>query len=60
MIRTLLSSLALAAVSIQAANWPQFRGPDGNGHSDSRALPLVWNETNHVAWKTPIHDKGWS
>jgi outer membrane protein assembly factor BamB len=41
-------------------NWPQFRGPDGQGHSDASRLPLAWSETEHVRWKTPIHDKGWS
>src|SRR5499427_1573841 len=41
-------------------NWPQFRGPEGTGHSDARDLPLNWSETNNVVWKTPIHDRGWS
>lgn len=41
-------------------NWPQFRGPEGNGHSDSRGLPLEWSESKNVVWKTPIHDRGWS
>src|SRR5687767_5173026 len=41
-------------------NWPQFRGPDGTGHSDSRGLPLHWSETRNVIWKIPIHDRGWS
>ena len=41
-------------------NWPQFRGPEGTGHSDARGLPLNWSETNNVVWKTPIHDRGWS
>ncbi len=40
--------------------WPQFRGPDGTGHSDSRGLPLQWSETRNVVWKTAIHDRGWS
>src|SRR2546426_3965295 len=39
---------------------PQFRGPEGTGHSDARDLPLNWSETNNVVWKTPIHDRGWS
>jgi len=43
-----------------AANWPQFRGPDGTGHSDARGLPLHWSETRNVVWKTAIHDRGWS
>jgi outer membrane protein assembly factor BamB len=41
-------------------NWPQFRGPEGNGHSDARGLPLHWSESRNVVWKTPIHDRGWS
>jgi len=43
-----------------AENWPQFRGPDGNGHSDAHGLPVHWSETRNVVWKTPIHDRGWS
>ena len=41
-------------------DWPQFRGPDGNGHSDARDLPQTWSETQNVVWKTAIHDRGWS
>lgn len=43
-----------------AENWPQFRGPDGTGHSDARGLPLNWSESKNVVWKTAIHDRGWS
>lgn len=39
--------------------WPQFRGPDGQGHAP-RPLPLQWSETENVTWKTEIHDRGWS
>ena len=55
----LLLTLA-CAVMRGAENWPQFRGPDGTGHSDSRGLPLQWSETRNVLWKTAIHDRGWS
>jgi outer membrane protein assembly factor BamB len=41
-------------------NWPQFRGPAGDGHADARGLPVKWSETENVRWKTAIHDKGWS
>ncbi len=43
-----------------AENWPQFRGPGGDGHSDARGLPLEWSETRNVVWKTAVHDRGWS
>lgn len=41
-------------------NWPQYRGPNGDGHSDSKGLPLTWGETENVKWKTPVHGKAWS
>jgi outer membrane protein assembly factor BamB len=53
--------LVLLAVTVQSdPGWPQFRGPDGTGHSAARNLPLNWSETRNVAWKTPIHGRGWS
>src|SRR5689334_18110704 len=53
--------LVFYALFVQASeHWPQFRGPDGNGHSDARDLPLNWSETQNIVWKTPIHDRGWS
>lgn len=41
-------------------NWPEFRGPTGQGHSDATGLPLTWSETQNVRWKTEIPGKGWS
>ena len=43
-----------------AADWPQFRGPAGDGHATETNLPTTWNETTNVAWKTAIPGKGWS
>src|SRR5215813_6955276 len=56
----LILVLASCAVVRGAENWPQFRGPDGTGHSDARGLPLHWSETENIVWKTAIHDRGWS
>lgn len=52
------SMLALPALA--GETWPEFRGPTRDGHSDAKGLPLAWSETANVAWKTPIHDRGWS
>jgi outer membrane protein assembly factor BamB len=41
-------------------NWPQFRGPRGDGASDATGLPSEWSETKNIKWKTPLHDLGWS
>ena len=40
--------------------WWQFRGPTGNGFVTSAALIDNWSETDNIAWKTAIHDRGWS
>src|SRR4051812_21673324 len=46
------------------AEWPEFRGPWGDGYvsKDKKPLgiPLYWSETNHIKWKTEILNKGWS
>ena len=47
-------------VAVQAGTWPQFRGPSGTGRAPAGNLPVSWSETEHILWKTPIHDRGWS
>jgi outer membrane protein assembly factor BamB len=49
-----------AGRSLSAEDWPQFRGPDGQGHSSERALPLTWSEDQNVRWKVPVPGLGWS
>ncbi len=56
-------SLALAFAFLFPADdaWPDFRGPNRQGHGSARAkLPLEWSEEKNVAWKTAVHGKGWS
>lgn len=43
-----------------AEDWPQFRGPGGQGHSAETGLPFEWSESRNVAWKTRIDGTGWS
>lgn len=57
---SLFGVLAASLVALAAGNWPEFRGPHGDGHADATNLPITWSETENVQWKTPIHDKGWS
>ncbi len=56
--------IAVAAIllscQVDAANWDQFRGPDGNGHASATALPVTWSETENVVWKMPVEGKAWS
>jgi outer membrane protein assembly factor BamB len=50
----------LATISLAAEDWPQFRGPDGEGHSTETGLPLQWSESQNIRWKTPVTGRGWS
>jgi len=56
----ILAALAFAVTAHAADEWPQFRGPDGQGLSDAKSVPVEWSDTQHVAWKTEIPGKGWS
>lgn len=62
MIRTLLCvALTLSAINVSnAENWTRFRGPNGQGTSIEKNLPVVWSAKKNVAWKTSIPGKGWS
>lgn len=48
------------AIPAAAGDWPEFRGPGQQGHSDEKNLPVTWSETENVAWKTAIPGLGWS
>ena len=60
----LLSTIAglglLAGAAGAGANWPQFRGPDGQGQADAAKLPLTWSAGQNVAWRTELPGTGWS
>lgn len=60
--RTCLPIAVVTAVTahLGAANWPQWRGPQGQGVSAESSFPLDWSATSHVAWKTPITGRGHS
>jgi len=59
-LRVLALLLPLCVAQLPAEDWPQFRGPDGQGHSGERSLPLEWSETRNVRWKVPVPGSGWS
>lgn len=40
--------------------WAQFRGPNGNGISAGKQLPITWAPDANVKWETPIPGEGWA
>ena len=53
------ANLNLQKASAQK-NWPQLLGPNSNNHATTKKLPIEFNDTKNVTWKTKIHDRGWS
>jgi outer membrane protein assembly factor BamB len=39
-------------------DWPQFRGPTGDGIAVATNLPLTWSPTQNVAWKAAVPGRG--
>lgn len=57
----LLFSLCLVLASNSLAeDWPQFRGPTGQGISSETQLPVQWGPEQNIAWKCRIPGRGWS
>ena len=54
------AALAAVAGAAHAGDWPEFRGPTGQGHAPDAPAPLAWSETENVTWKSPVPGRGWS
>jgi outer membrane protein assembly factor BamB len=55
-----LAALPAAGAPLPA-DWPEFRGPRGDGRADAPGdVPVRWSETENVKWKTAIPHRGWS
>jgi len=68
--------LATSRSAAGQSNWPEFRGPTGDGHAPPSALPIHFARTSNdsseeanenaaaenrnIKWAVPIHGKGWS
>jgi len=58
-----LAMVLASAAALAGENWPQFRGPSGQGMSDALGLPTEFGEgktPTNIKWEVPIHGKAWS
>ena len=61
MLLCIYSLFAAASPQAQSQeNWPQFRGPNGQGISKATGLPVKWSAEENIAWKTELPGEGWS
>ena len=63
-MRAFFFTIVIAVFTDQAqlaGDWPQFRGPRGDGHSAAENLPTTWGGLfEPPAWQTDIPGTGWS
>ena len=52
--------LAGAEQEADSFNWPQFRGPAGDGVSNLNVQPTRWAEDKSVDWKVKLEGVAWS
>lgn len=65
MLKTLRSSLFRLSIfwgslAVQAVEWPEWRGPGGQGHATAQGLPAHWSGQSNVTWQVAIPGRGWS
>jgi len=56
MHRMLLACLTVTLVgnAALAENWPQWRGPTGNGLSNETGIVTEWGPDRNIAWRLPL------
>jgi outer membrane protein assembly factor BamB len=61
MLRMLVIFLvAIPVICADAADWPQFRGPSGDGRAEANNLPTTWGGFEPPTWQAEIPGRGWS
>lgn len=56
----LLLAGSLIGLTATAENWPNWRGPNSNGTSNEKNLPVKWSDTENVVWKLAMPDRSGS
>ena len=63
-MRKILSALIIIIIPFAAtavektANWPQWRGPNGDGTAPGETAPVTWSDTKNLKWKLPLPGAG--
>ena len=52
-------SVILPALVSQGQEWTRFRGPNGQGISDAKTIPVKWIQTDYN-WKVQLPGEGHS
>jgi len=53
-----LATIVLFLSTLQADNWPQWRGPAGDGMSKETGVPTKWSKEENILWSVPLPGMG--
>jgi outer membrane protein assembly factor BamB len=56
----ILMLMLVSTFILSAQNWPNWRGPNGDGTSTETNLPTRWDSETNVIWKSPVPGTGHS
>ena len=56
----LILMLTSAATITKAQNWPNWRGPNGDGTSTTTNVPTKWDSVTNVLWKVEVPGSGYA
>jgi outer membrane protein assembly factor BamB len=59
-MQSLVGLLLASTCLLCAADWPHWRGPNANGISGEKDVPVEWSADRNIAWKTPLPGLGTS
>lgn len=54
---SLLAALLMSSVAI-SGDWPNWRGPHGNGAADGAGYPSEWTANTNIVWKFKLQGRG--
>lgn len=58
MVAGVLGFFQILGNAVIAEDWPQFRGPDSQGISKDKGLPVKWSDNENIVWKTKLPGPG--
>src|SRR5688500_12481950 len=53
-----LAALVIVPLGVRAADWPQWRGPTGDGVAEAAQPPMTWSESTNILWKAGVPGRG--
>ena len=54
----LFGIVALTSSDAQAEDWPNWRGPTGDGSSSEKNVPTRWSDSENIGWKVALPGQG--